>query len=116
MAEDEGEGAFYGFVEAWAEKYGTLPVAAKDLLGLADDAGIIPDNAHDRLKSLGRMLSYRKSRIFAGYKIVVKRNQHTKNLTFYLLDIKPGEEPAGEPAASILDSYLPAETPELAFF
>jgi hypothetical protein len=114
VAEDDADAAFYGFVEAWVDKYGEARVTSRELLELAEDAGIIPDNSRDRVKSLGRVIRYRVNRIFSGYKIMASsRGPKSKmSLFFYLFPVGLSAKEEG-----ILSAYRgKAEAPVQAGF
>jgi hypothetical protein len=68
---DDNEQALRAFINAWQTRYGSKPMAAKDLIDIAVDAGMVDEDTIKSKKWLSRTIGKNVNRVFNGYKLIV---------------------------------------------
>jgi bifunctional DNA primase/polymerase-like protein len=90
LAEEEDESEYQAFIEAWWRRHGETPLAAIELVDIAEENGLlgsIQSGSKARAISVGKRLSSIRGRIFPvpSGNVCVAHRQKSHNVTLWLL-------------------------------
>ncbi|HPQ70616.1 MAG TPA: PriCT-2 domain-containing protein [bacterium] len=117
-ADTEG-GEWREFVAAWWSKFGGRVVPFAELLDLANEKGLLPSVVGDQgsraqKTRLGRALSAMRNRQFDSYRIVQRRNSHTKQSEYTLEEVNADDQRIPHGMAPVLPLFAGDRQPSSA--